>query len=481
MANFQNYLGVQDIEHRLSRLPPPPLLSRISQAILIVLLEEKAQAETRAAEASDAADRYHSEIERTKKEADEAVRAAERKADTLKADLKRQANTNAQIGTVSVAAAAVGPAVESAVESSETNRRNSCEAGHLLYDKPNENRTVFHGEFDEACEAVRMAEARVVTLTDEIDRVNDKMAQIETTAAKAREGASVDIAEAKRCANEESARAKLAAMAAAERAATAETKFRETKTALREAKKEADRLRVQVERAQAEGEVVRSAAQEERGSATDKIAHLEGVIQAKETENTRSRDVVRALPTEVSETAASAVVTAAGQHGMGTKNCTELTVDLANGVENATEDVSEPAAASPEVTPPAVSITRARQQQQLAEMEIELRVAETAVVKATEEVDFLRRELDSARAAEMTSAVRRDAAESRIVELEREMSAVEKEHMVYREGVESRLEVLRASFAEEELESGAQVGENTCGARLDHKTSAHALATDSVW
>lgn len=425
---------------------------------MVVLLEEKAQAENRAAEASDAADRYHSEIERTIKEADEAVRAAERKADILKVELKRQVNTNAQVGTVSVAAAAVGPAVESAVESSGENRLNSCEAGHLLYDKPSENRTVFYGRFDEACEAVRMAEAKVVNLTDEIDRVNDKMAQIEITAAKARDGASVDIAEAKRCANEESAKAKLAAMAAAERAATAETKFRETKTALREAKKEADHLRVQVERAQAEGAVVRAAAQEERGSATDKISHLEGVIRAKEIENTRSREVVRALPTAASETA-SAVVTAAGQHGTGTEKCTDTTADLVNGAENATEEVSKPAAASPEATPPAVSITRAGQQQQLAEMEIELRVAETAVVKATEEVDFLRRELDSAREAEMTSAVRRDVAESRIVELETEMEVVEKEHMLYREGVENRLEVLRASFEEEELESGAQVRE----------------------
>lgn len=454
------------------------------------------------------------EAERTLKEADEAVHAAEHKADILRADLERQAKTNAEVETASPAAAAVGPAVEPAVEPRKENQKNSFEAGNSLYDKSSDSPMAFRGRFDEVGEVVRMAEAKVVPLAGEIDIVKDEMTQTETTAAEAKGGGYTDIAEATRSANEESATAGLAALAAAERTAAAETKLRQTNITLRKAKEEADRLRVEVEIAQADGAMVRAAAQEERGSAMGKIAHLEGVILTKERENTRSREVAeskleelmgtltrtetnlrvdsregKTATTTMASTTASAVIPAGRQHDTEMENGPKTTPDLANGVGSTTEERPEPVAASMEATPHAVSTACAPQQQHRATMETELRVAETAVLKATEEVDCLHRELDRVRKMERASAVRRDVAESRTMELKREMDAAEQEHTLFRERVEVRLEVLRTSFEEEELESGVQVRgirnmpqcveHRMNGSVLESKMSAVYLRDDS--
>lgn len=93
--------------------------------------------------------------------------------------------------------------------------------------------------------------------------------------------------------------------------------------------------------------------------------------------------------------------------------------------------------------------------------EAQLCVTEIALQNATTEIEKLQRDLDQAQEANMTAIGRTQAAEGKVVELEFGLHEVEREHALFKGRAESRLEILRLSFEQEEREGAAQVKTET--------------------
>lgn len=387
----------------------------------------------RATDVSRAAEASRIEMERVLKHAEDAVRAAEQRADALEADLQEQALASKTNAT----------SLKNATAAEPTGHVNLVGLGlvdALGVDGGSFPRGSISGlppGFETASEAVRTAEAKVDTVTAEIDRVNAEASRrVIVATTEARERADVVVAEAKRVADVESTMARLAAVAAAERAETTEATLRRTEAALQGAKEDARRLRGELEYAKANEKIALAAADEEKGAAIGKICQLEGAIQETMREHERSR--------EEAEAHIEALRATLGQidgRGQGVE---------AGSPGNALSAESAAAAA-------AAVATATTQRKRLVETEHQLRMAEEAVSEATKEVELLREDLARARGAETTSATRREEAERRVAHLEGVLEAAELKHVLFREGVEGRLEELKTSIEEEERESGAQV------------------------
>lgn len=408
------------------------------QAALIILLEEKAQAEQRTADATHAAEESVLEKERALNAANEAIRAAEHTADTLKANLERQAaattDTNIDVNSIVAGAESIVEPVKPATPVNPVETENDVKGHTNLCDNNQESVLDLRRRLYNAYEAVQMAEAKVMMATAERDRINAEAVERETSAAaEARQNAMSAAAEIQRVAYKESTSAKLAAVAAGEQASITEATLRRTESALQTAKRDVEQLKDELERAHAAETMLRVAAEEERGVATGQIAHLENVVKDSATEHERSREKADSnieklrATLELSEGASKAA-------------------DLSD-TENATAAPSASANGTPTVA----------QQLMIPETKDELSGAEMVVIAATGKVDFLRGELMRAKEAEATFEGRREAADTRIAELERSLETAEREHVIFRQGAEERLEKLRASVEDEEQESGAQV------------------------
>lgn len=95
--------------------------------------------------------------------------------------------------------------------------------------------------------------------------------------------------------------------------------------------------------------------------------------------------------------------------------------------------------------------------EQVTSAEAELHLVQIASEKATADLEILRRNLFEVQRACAKAIEGRQAAESRIVELEFGVLEAEKKRALTSERTESRLEVLRLAFEEEEREGAAQV------------------------
>ena len=259
----------------------------------------------------------------------------------------------------------------------------------------------------------------------ELDRVRS---EAEATLRQQREVAAALAADAQRA-------ARRAAAAAAERVAAGEG-------ALRTARAEVSRLRGELQRAremEAEAASRAVAAEERKAELNRKIARLEGDLREAVAEHRRSRQVAGL---EIEQ------LRAALERRDEAAECAAAVVN-----ENGLSRRGEPAAAAV-----AAEMEVAAEQRLLVETSRhELRAAEQAVAEATEEVESLRGQLARTMETVATSETRRQAAETKIYELEEELQEAAREHLLFREAVEERLRVLKASFEEENAQNGAQV------------------------
>lgn len=85
--------------------------------------------------------------------------------------------------------------------------------------------------------------------------------------------------------------------------------------------------------------------------------------------------------------------------------------------------------------------------------------------------------VEHARGANDVGANERHAAGNRVVELEEAISAVKSEHVLFRERAESRLEILKLAFEQEEKEDATQVIDTFAKSTLSPEGSIHRLVS----
>eukprot|EP00903_Cladosiphon_okamuranus_P011234 g10598.t1 len=404
------------------------------QATLAALLEEKGQAEERAADAYLAADEIRSEMELVRKRAEEVIRASERQSVALRANAAGEtaarilAEIDSKYNPATDAFAGCKPVVADA--DVDGDRRDETFGGGEL-----ENATAIavgeiHRRFESTHEAARTAGAKAIKAEIELDRVRG---EAEAALHQQREASSALVTEAQRAAGQASA-------AAAERVAAGEC-------ALQKAKAEVGRLREELERARemdAANQAAAAAEKEERKiEVSGKIAQLEGDLREAVTEHQRSRqqaeleiERLRAALERREEPERLAIAEGTGS---------------APGAQRAAASV---VAAMAE--PPGETEVVAEQRRRVEASRDELRIAEQTVTEAKQEVESLRGELARTVEAAVSCETRQKVAETRIAELEAELEEAAREHVLFREEAEERLRVLRASFEEENTHNGAQ-------------------------
>lgn len=89
--------------------------------------------------------------------------------------------------------------------------------------------------------------------------------------------------------------------------------------------------------------------------------------------------------------------------------------------------------------------------------ETQLCVSETALQNATAKIERLQKDLDQAQEATVTAIEQTQVAEYKGIELEFDLHELEREHELFKSRAESRLEILRLAFEQEERENAAQV------------------------
>lgn len=405
-----------------SLLPPYPLvvLSRTSQAAIAVLLEEKVQVEQRAADACRAASESRSETARLRKQADEILHAREQETSTLNGN---RTVTEMIGGTNSKVYAAVETRswkVHAALESFENQS-----SGEQNKAGPNDNscgsRVETGDSMQEVVQEFNMADGEAEAA--ENDRVRG---QADAAMTRASERATTVKAESQGTSRQ------LTRVASAERTASSETALGRTEKALRVARTDVERLRGELERARAMETTTRAEAEGKNYESMRKIARLEGSLRKAVAEHDRSRERAQM---ELGQLRAT----------LECREREERAERAANGVSSAVERQEATVEAAGE------------QGRSLENSRDELRVAEEAVAKATEEVAFLREEL--ARSAETAARSKegQETTETRVAELEGTLEGVAEEHVLFRKGVEERLETLGEAFEEESRENGAQV------------------------
>ncbi|CAM9932857.1 unnamed protein product [Ectocarpus sp. 6 AP-2014] len=387
-----------------------------AQAAIAVLLEEKVQAEQRAADACRAASESRSETARLRKQADEILHAREQEASTLNGNRTVAGMTGGTHSKVIPAVETRSWKVHAALESSENQSRGEQNtAGHN--GSSCGGRVGTGNSMQEAVQEFNLADGEVEAVGN--DRVRG---QTEASMTRASEHATAVEAESQGTSRQ------LTRVAAAERTASRDTALGRIEKALRGARTDAERLRGELKRARAMETTTRAEAEGKNNESMRKIAQLEGSLRKAGAEHDRSRERAQV---ELGQLRAT----------LERREREERAERAANGVSSAveTEEATVEAAGR--------SLENSRD---------ELRVAEEAVAKATKEVAFLREEL--ARSAETAARSKegQETAETRVAELEGTLEGVAEEHVLFRKGVAERLETLRAAFEEENQQNGAQ-------------------------
>ncbi|CAN0055769.1 unnamed protein product [Ectocarpus sp. 12 AP-2014] len=390
-----------------------------AQAAIVVLLQEKEQAEQRAADACRAASESHTETARLRKQADEILHAREQETSTLHGN-------RTVAGMIGGTNSKVYPAIETrswkvhAVLESCGNQSSGEQKKAGQNDNSCGSRVGTGDSMQEVVQEFNMVDGEVEAA--ENDRVRG---QAEPAMTRASEHATAVEAESQGTSRQ------LTRVTAAERPASSETALGPTEKALRAARTDVERLRGEEEQTRAMETTTQAEAEEKNNELMCKIARLEGSLRKAAAEHDRSRERVQV---EVGQLRAT----------LERREREERAERAANGISSTVEreEATEEAAGE-----------RGRS---LENSRDELRVAEEAVAKATEEVAFLREEL--ARSAETVARSKegQETAETRVAELEGTLEGVAEEHVLFQKGVEERLETLRAAFDEESQENGAQ-------------------------
>ncbi|CAM9186817.1 unnamed protein product [Ectocarpus sp. 4 AP-2014] len=390
-----------------------------AQAAIAVLLEEKVQAEQRAADACRAANESRSETARLRKQADEILHAREQETSTLNGNCTVARMIGGTNSKVYPAVETRSWKVHAALKSCEN--QSSGELNTAGQNDDSCGSRVGTGDFmQEVVQEFNMADGEVAAA--ENDQVRG---QAEAAMTRASEHATAVESESQRTSRQ------LTRVAAADRTASSETALRRAEKALRAARTDVERLGGELERARATETTTRVEAEGKNNESMRKIARLEGSLRKAATEHERSRERAQV---ELGQLRAT----------LERREREERAERAANGVHSTVKREEATIEAAGE---------RGRR---LENSRDELRVAEEAVAIATEEVAFLREE--SVRLAETAARSRegQETAETRVAELEGTLEGVVEEHVLFRKGVEERLETLRAAFEEESQENGAQ-------------------------
>lgn len=404
-------------------------------------MEEKLEAEQRAADASRAANDIRSEMERVRKRADELIHTSEQETEALKANAVETtaAKILADIDSKYCPPIAAGTRTGPATSDEEPMQGRVVDTGALSRHKmgtPGAAESLvaeIHGRFDTAYEAVQVARAHAAAVKTEMDRVRgEATAEAQATLHHQSEKSTAFVAELQRSARQEVA-------AATDRVATGET-------ALRATKEEVEWLRGELRRAQATEATARSAADEDKRGSIRKIAHLEDELREANLEHERFRQQSELeleglrKNLERNEGAARAVRLVQG------------------GSSYAREDAATPSAAAAEEAAVAAAMEGADENRHLRDKSmLELRGAEEDVTEAKKEVEYLRGELMRTAQTAARSKARQEAAEVKLAELEGVLNGATREHAHFQARAEDLLEMLKASVEEEDQENGEQV------------------------
>lgn len=412
---------------------PRVVPSRTPQATIAVLLEEKVQAEQRAADVCRAASESRSETARVRKQETSTLNGHRAVAGVI-------GGTNSKVyPAVQTGSWKVHAALESC-ENQSSGEQNNADQN----DNSHGSRVGAGNSMQEAVQEFSNTdtEARAA----ENDRVRG---QAEAAMTRASENATAVEEESPGRPRQ------LTRVAAADRKASSETALGRTEKALRAARTDAERLRGELERARAMETTTRAEAEGEKNESMRKIARLEGGLRKAVVEHDRSRE--------------------RAQVELGQLRATLERREREECAERAANRVS-PAVEKEEATTVEAAVERGRS---LENSRDELRVAEEAVAEAMEEVAFLREEL--ARSAETAARAKegQETAETRVSEVEGRLEGLTEEHDLFRKGVEERLETFRTAFEEESQGNGAQV--NTLLKHVhSNQTKITSLET-SVW
>lgn len=249
-------------------------------------MEEKCEAEQRAADAIRATSEIRSEMERVRKRADEVIRTSEQETEALRANAVETtaAGILADIDSkyCPTASAGTGPGPTTledelvqglGVDAGTPGRISTCTPGGCKTSLVAE----IHRRLDTAYETVRAARALAAAVKSELGRVRgEAAADAEVALHHQRESSAALVAEVQRTARQE-------ATAAAGQVAASEA-------ALRTAKEEMERLRGELRRTQATEAATRAAtADDDKSESIRRISQLEDELREANLEHERSR------------------------------------------------------------------------------------------------------------------------------------------------------------------------------------------------
>lgn len=404
-------------------------------------MDEKDEADKRAADASRAANEIRSGMERVLERADEVVRIGEQETEALKANAAQQAaarilaDIDSKYCAVIAAGTWLGPStpddepVRDRVVDTDMlsgNKMGTPETGEILVAE-------IHRRFDTAYEAVQAARAHAATVKTELERVRGEAAvEADVALRHERECSAASVAKVQRTARQQ-------ASVAANRVAVSEA-------ALGTAKKEVEQLQVELRRAQATEAATRAAADEDKSGSILQIAQLEYELREAKLEHERSRQQSQSELEGLRETLER---NEEAGRAAGTVQGVYITVR---------GDAANPSAAAEREAAVAAAMEGAIEDRRLQEQSMrDLRGAEEAVTEARKEVDYLRGELIHTAKIAATSKARQEAAETKLAELEVVLEGAIREHTLFRARAEDRLEALRATVEEDSQENRPQV------------------------
>lgn len=411
-----------------------------TQATLAILLEEKAQAEERAAGASCAADKLRTEMELVRRRAEEVVRASEQESEALRANAAEVtaarilAKIDSKYPQVATAAACAEPSGGAAV-GADVDGANKTFGGECTGDVVAE----ICRRFEITYRAAQTAGVNAIQVETELSRVRG---EAEVALHQQRDAASALVADAQRAARQTSA-------AAAERVA-------EREVALQKARADVSRLQEELGLVQATEAVNRVAVEENKAQVSAKIAQLEDDLREAVVEHQRSR---HRAELEIEQLRATLESREEAQR--------------AASAEEATREKLAAAAAEAETE------VAAKLRRQVEHSKHELRVAKQAFTDATKEAESLRKELARTVETTATSKTQQNLAETRAAEMEEELKEAQREHVLFREEAEERLRKLKSSFEEENLRNGAQV-RDCCVSQTERRLHTRRSPTRSI-
>lgn len=419
-------------------------------------MEEKCEAEQRAANAARATSEIRSEMERVRNRADEVIRASEQETEALRANAVETtaawileeidskycptvaAGTRPGLATLDDEPVRKDLVVDAGIPSSVT----MCAPGGGKKSLVAE----IHRRFDTAYETVRAARAHAATSKTEMERVRrEAAADAEVALLHQRESSAALVAEIRCTARQEAA-------AAADKVAASEA-------ALRTAKEEVERLRGELRRAQATEAAARAATDGDKSESIRKIAQLEDELREANLEHERSRqqselelEVLRETLERNEEAGGAARVVQGGYAAAVREDKATPSAAAAAAEEKEEEEKEEEEAAVAAATDGAID-HRCLQETSM----LELRGAEEAVMEAKNEVEYLRRELMRTAETAARSKTLQEAAETKLAEMEGMLKGAAREHTLFRARAEDRLLTLRAPVEENNQENGVQV------------------------